>query len=171
MCAISCAGVNVLAISRAVSKDMRAVRPWETSMVVLWAWQPPCVVCAARQPLSAFLRWCCAAKQMPRSESRRRRNPSPALRRGGRGALRLRPVPWSEIASGKTLGIQAESSLEQPRDTCRVNHAVRHTCRLSSQILPAQGPFALQYCCRLRRLGEPFRRHHSLHAVAAQAAP
>ena len=35
--------------------DMRAERPWETSMVVLWSWLPPCVVCceAALWP-SAF---------------------------------------------------------------------------------------------------------------------
>ena len=51
MCAISWAGVRVLAISRAVSKDMRAERPWETSMIALGC------------PLSVA--WCEAACDSP----------------------------------------------------------------------------------------------------------
>ena len=93
MCAISWAGVRVLAISRAVSKDMRAERPWETSMVVFMGVAAPlrCLRCEAAS-LSAFLMRGVRCKCLGRRAGAPR--PVSALRRGDAGALRRRRVPW-----------------------------------------------------------------------------
>ena len=174
MCAISCAGVRVLAISRAVSKDMRAERPWETSMVVsMGLWLPLCrlVQFAARQPLSLpFLmrgvRCKCEA------ESAREPPPLPTCAPSGRHR-RGAGVGWPHDTGRFRQNPHPRVGAVRPRGSHTRCIGLRtRGARHSSQTLRRQALVALPHRCRLRRLGEPCQPlTQPPRAVAAQTAP